>query len=585
MTRVKDFVMQTARTHYKHKLSVNCCIGMRPCIVGSPVIASLVFSVIIGTRPIHSWNNAHQRRHSSVNPPMVRTVHWSQNIRSKQCNFLCAQRNRALQLPALPEAASVVVPSLLGTFGSSIGSVFILAIIVLIHESGHYLAAKRFGIAVEEFSIGFGPKIFGTANPEQEEFNLRWIPLGGYVRFPENYNMTLARELQLVDLLASEDFIRQRQPGLMEQIVNALSLGFVEDFLWQKEKQRRQKELQNQLRLEQSLPWWKRFGVKKANTGKDVGTEIEYYDDPSLLQNRPWVERAIVLSGGVIFNLLLAFCIYFGQINIGPGLPVPTFDNGIVVASPPRRDAAANGLLRQGDIILRVNGIDVMPSHSAPSVYASQKAITEFISQIRSTPEGESMTLTIVHPNEKKPVDVSVQPKRSSVNGPVTIGTLLAPNYKQTDLVQTKNPLQAAMFAFQYVLTTTQETAHGVLALIAMFLSGLMGGGSTGASAGVAQVAGPLGLIRTGSDVVASQDGTAIFLFMAAISVNLAVINSLPLPALDGGQLLFVLSEAVTGRKVNQRVQEQLTAVAVLFLLLVSASTFVGDLNAVFTGR
>jgi len=228
-----------------------------------------------------------------------------------------------------------------------------------------------------------------------------------------------------------------------------------------------------------------------------------------------------------------------------------------------------------------------MSSSSAPSVTASQAAITKFISQIRSTPEGESLTLTIVHPNQKnKPVDVVVQPKRSSTNGPLTIGTLLAPNYKQTDLLQTKNPIQAAIFAFQYVLTTTQDTANGILALIVMFLSGLMGGASSnGAAAGVAQVAGPLGLIRTGSDVVASQDGTAIFLFMAAISVNLAVINSLPLPALDGGQLLFVLSEAVTGRKVNQRFQEQLTAVAVLFLLLVSASTFVGDLNAAFTGR
>jgi membrane-associated protease RseP (regulator of RpoE activity) len=566
---------------------IRCRRGMRTCIIDIPVIALLVLSVISATRPVQAWYNARpQRCHSRLNPSIVPTAHWSQKIQSKQCIVLCSPPTRALHLPALPEAASAVVPSLLGTFGSSIGSIFILAVIIIIHESGHYLAAKRFGIAVEEFSIGFGPKIFGTSNPEQEEFNLRWIPLGGYVRFPENYNVTLARELQQVDLLASEDFIRQRRPGLLEQIVNALSLGFVEDYLWQKEKKRRQNELQNQLQFEQSLPWWKRFGVKKTSKAvKDVGTEIVYYDDPSLLQNRPWVERAVVLSGGVIFNLLLAFAIYFGQINFGPGLLVPTFDNGIVVASPPRTDAAANGVLRQGDVILRANGVDFMPPSSEPSLTTSQKAITEFISQIRSTPEGEAITLTVVHPNQKAPVDVSVQPKRSSENGPLTIGTLLAPNYKQMDVVKSKNPFQAAAFAFHYVLTTTQETANGVLALIVMFLSGFVNGGSSTASAGVAQVAGPLGLIRTGSDVVASQDGTAIFMFMAAISVNLAVINSLPLPALDGGQLLFVLSEAVSGRKVNQRVQEQLTAVAVLFLLLVSASTFVGDLNAVFTGR
>jgi membrane-associated protease RseP (regulator of RpoE activity) len=73
-----------------------------------------------------------------------------------------------------------------------------------------------------------------------------------------------------------------------------------------------------------------------------------------------------------------------------------------------------------------------------------------------------------------------------------------------------------------------------------------------------------------------------IVLFTAAISINLAVINSLPFPALDGGQLVFVLTEALTGRRVNQRFQENVTAVAVLFLLLVSLSTFVGDLKSVF---
>lgn len=556
-----------------------------------PALLFLILFCVGGSSPIHAWihQNAVPRLqvHSSVHPSIPSVHILSGKRQASPFSPRFCRQTLGKSLYALPQAAAAA-PSLLGTLGSSIGSIFILAIIILIHESGHYLAAKRFGIAVEEFSIGFGPKIVGTANPEEEEFNLRWIPLGGYVRFPENYNTTLARELQQADLLASEEFIRQRQPALFEQIVNALSLGFVEDYLWQTEKKRRQQEVKSQQELEQSLPWWKRFGRRKAlKAVRDLATDVEYYDDPSLLQNRPWVERAVVLSGGVIFNLILAFVIYFGQINIGPGLPIPTFDNGIVVASPPRVDAAANGVLRQGDIILRVNGADVMSSASAPSVTASQAAITKFISQIRSTPEGESLTLTIVHPNQKnKPVDVVVQPKRSSTNGPLTIGTLLAPNYKQTDLLQTKNPIQAAIFAFQYVLTTTQDTANGILALIVMFLSGLMGGASSnGAAAGVAQVAGPLGLIRTGSDVVASQDGTAIFLFMAAISVNLAVINSLPLPALDGGQLLFVLSEAVTGRKVNQRFQEQLTAVAVLFLLLVSASTFVGDLNAAFTGR
>ena len=104
----------------------------------------------------------------------------------------------------------------------------------------------------------------------------------------------------------------------------------------------------------------------------------------------------------------------------------------------------------------------------------------------------------------------------------------------------------------------------------------------TGGNSGTgAQVSGPIGLIKTGSDVVATKDWTAVLLFAAAISINLGVINSIPLPALDGGQLVFVLAEAVTGRKVDQRFQEGITGVAVLFLLLLSAGTFVGDLSSI----
>jgi membrane-associated protease RseP (regulator of RpoE activity) len=479
---------------------------------------------------------------------------------------------------------------LLGAVLSPIGSILILATIVLIHESGHFLAAKRFGIAVEEFSIGFGPKILGFV-AGQDEFNLRWIPLGGYVRFPENYNTTLARDIQQADMVASEEYIRSRGPGFIEQILNALSLGFLEDQIWQNEKKRRIQELNDRRQQEPLLPWWKRFGNKKPKTSfMDVGAEIEYYDDPSLLQNRPWFERAVVLSGGVIFNLLLAFVIYFGQISVGPGIPIPTFDSGIVVASMPPPDAAASGVLRQGDIILRVNGVDVMPTStvsSKPSVYESQKAISDFIAKIRATPNGEALVLTIAHPTKQNRnvdsvtpvVDVIVQPKRSTANGPMTIGTLLSPNYVQTGVLKTSNPMEAANLAAQYVSSITLETANGILSLIATFLFGSIGGGSSSVAG---QVSGPLGLLRTGSEVVASQDWTTVLLFSAAISVNLAVINSLPLPALDGGQLVFVLSEAITGKKVNQQFQERVTAVAVLFLLLVSASTFVGDLNAVF---
>ena len=84
--------------------------------------------------------------------------------------------------------------------------------------------------------------------------------------------------------------------------------------------------------------------------------EIKYYDDPNLLQNRPWQERAIVLSGGVVFNIILAFLCYFGELTAGRGLPRPVFDSGAVVSATPSAESPAYGVLKRGDIILGVNG-------------------------------------------------------------------------------------------------------------------------------------------------------------------------------------------------------------------------------------
>jgi membrane-associated protease RseP (regulator of RpoE activity) len=531
-----------------------------------------------------STNGRRRRRcRSTINTPWI--------ISNKPSLGLFEVANPpSLSSTALPAVAAVAAASTITTTLSSVaqplGSLAILAFIVLVHESGHFLAAKNFGIAVSEFSIGFGPKLLGFARKTNqnddtdtgfavEEFNLRALPLGGYVRFPENYNVTLARLVELQEFKASEDFIRQRQPTLGAQVANALTLGFLEDKLWNDEKQRRRQQATVAM-PQTSVPWWKPWAKKSpTSAAENVVPEIEYYNDPNLLQNRPWFERAVVLCGGVVFNLLLAFCIYFGQINAGPGIVVPTFADGIVVTANPTLNAAASGKLRQGDVILQVNGVPVTAS-SSPSPYEAQRAVSDFVARIRATPEGQSLQLTVLHPNEQKPSLIVVQPQRQE-NG-MRIGASLSPNFVQTQRLQSSNPIEAARLAAQYAASLTAETASGLAAFGASLVFGSTSGSGGG---GMGQVSGPLGLIQSGSSVVATRDWSAVLLFTAAISINLGVINSFPLPALDGGQLLFVLAEAVTGRKVNQRFQERLTGIAVLFLVFVTASTFVGDLTSI----
>lgn len=529
--------------------------------------------------------------------------------------------NTALNLA--PLAAATAVSS---SISGPIGSISVLAFVILIHEAGHFLAARSFGISVQEFSVGVGPKIAGFTrggssssssdsssskndgtNDNEDgvedgiEFNLRAIPLGGYVRFPENYNATVEFEMER-EADSKRDEIRrivqeQREKngssapggtsgGLLSSVRN-----FIQEDTISKEERVAALELMAvdlQKKESKNTNWFTSlFNTKKAN---DAGTEravtieedgtvtvppIEYYNDPDLLQNRPWTQRAVVLVGGVVFNILLAFSLYFGELTVGPGLIKPAFDQGAVVSSIPKVNGASVGILNRGDLILGINGKSI--SSTAPSAYEAQEAISDLIANIRATPQGESIHLSVLKQNSKTPSEIDIKPKpidADDANSPLSIGVMIAPNFIGQQVIKADSVVDAVKIASVEVSDLTSQTATTILSYIGTMLSG-------GAAPAGQSLSGPIGVIKAGSDVVSTNNIAAVIGFAAAISINLAVVNSLPLPALDGGQLLFVMAEAVTGRKIDQRTQESVTAATLLFLLIVTFSTAVGDISAI----
>jgi len=156
-----------------------------------------------------------------------------------------------------------------------------------------------------------------------------------------------------------------------------------------------------------------------------------------------------------------------------------------------------------------------------------------------------------------------------------SIGVLLGPNYLRTDIVHASSPIDAISKAGSAVYELTSETARAITGLLLSFISG------NGLPAG-ASMSGPIGVVKSGADVVSKSDFAAVVAFAASISINLAVVNALPLPALDGGQLAFVLAEAAAGRRIDQRVQEGINAGALLILLFISFGTAVGDVTSIF---
>ena len=216
----------------------------------------------------------------------------------------------------------------------------------------------------------------------------------------------------------------------------------------------------------------------------------------------------------------------------------------------------------------------------SPNVMQSQEAINEFIATIRKTSPGESLHLSIVQAAangagaSKGPVDIVVKPQPNSEKSQ-SIGLMLSPNYIRTDKIQAESLPDAVVKASKATSDITSATAKSLLTLL--------GNVFMGQGTGSQSVSGPIGLIKQGSDVVSSaasgRDIAAVVGFAAAISCNLAVVNSLPLPALDGGQLVFVLAEGLIGKKVDQKRQEEINALALFLLLAFSLNTAVGDVG------
>ncbi len=454
---------------------------------------------------------------------------------------------------------------------SPIGAITVLASIILVHEAGHYLAARSFNISVVEFSIGFGPKILGF-EAIGNEFNLRALPLGGFVRFPENYDLGKAEQQRGA---ARQAFMQRRQEEnwtAWQDTINILTFGFWDE----QRRQKRKRELAAMAATQETnnLSWWQR-ALKRPTRKPEPDPEdfeIDYFDDPNLLQNRPWQERAVVLSGGVVFNMLLAFVLYFGEINFGTGIPQPVFDSGVVVSQSPRPDGASAGILRQGDVILGINGHPV--TMTSPTPMGAQRQVSDVIGVIRETPSGESLKLKVLR--DSREFDITVKPQQAGTIQ--SIGVFLGPNFKEIKKIKSDDAIEAAQLAYRYLSQVVSQTFNGVLGLIGTLLMGQ--GPPPGQS-----VSGPIGLIKSGTEVVSTRDLTTVLLFAAALSVNLGVINALPLPALDGGQLVFVIAEAVTGKKVDQRLQESITSVAILLLLFVSVSTAFSDVGSILSGR
>ncbi len=337
-----------------------------------------------------------------------------------------------------------------------LATIFVLGILIFVHELGHFLVAKKSGIRVERFSLGFPPKMIGKKIGETE-YCISWLPLGGYVK------------------MAGEEPGREETKG---------------------------------------EPW-------------------EFMSKP------PGI-RALVIAAGPVMNLVLAVLVFWGIVFFAGVQDVHEESNQVGLVSP--GGPADKAGIKPGDKIVSINGVEMT------SFTQMREAIWQQVEkpvEVKWVRDGKEYTAQITTYKERL-----LDEKGEKVDvGKIGIG----PSFTKTKV--------GLIRSFAESINTTKF----ILVESVKFLFALVTG-----SASVKLLGGPIFIVETAGET-ARSGFVSLLSFLALLSINLSLVNILPIPVLDGGHLFFLLVEKIKGSpmSIKQRTAAQQIGLAFLVLLII----------------
>ena len=344
-----------------------------------------------------------------------------------------------------------------------VATIFVLGILIFFHELGHFLIAKKSGIRVERFSLGFPPKMIGKKIGDTE-YCLSWIPLGGYVK------------------MAGED-----------------------------------------------------------------PDETKIQGKPYEFMSKPVGIRALVVAAGPVMNLILAVFIFWGIIFFKGMQEIheESTQVGSVASGKPADQAG----IKPGDEIVSINGVEVTSFLEMAQIIYQQ---VEKPIEVKWLRDGKEYTAQIT----------TFKDKVLNEEGEITeVGKIgIGPSYTTIKVGFFKSFLEAV------------GTTIFILVESIKFLVGFITGTSS-----VKLLGGPLFIAQTAGQT-AKTGFVNLLGFMALLSVNLSLINLLPIPVLDGGHLLFLSIEKIKGSPLSLKQRAAMQQVGLAFLILVIIFVTYNDL-------
>lgn len=419
---------------------------------------------------------------------------------------------------------------LLNTLLSNAWSIFLVVLFfggsIFVHELGHFLAARRRGVHVERFSIGFGPAIFSWRGRDGVEYRVSWIPLGGYVLLPQLADLGPIEGQSAVDVekLPPVSYATRMivfVAGAFFNILFAFALATIIWLIGQPESNETATTRIGYVSATLELPDGRRVPSPAAEAGLKIGDVIRSIDGNAVSNWRD-IQYLIGLGSGKTSDgqREALFAIERGSqmldISVHPKLVGEEKDRRVGIAPgyelivqqiTPSTHGAQAGFM-PGDQILSLDGVPIL------------SASTYF----------ELLETSAKHP-------VTVQIKRSS-----TVVTLTIPARPETKSGSNLGLILTTGFKMTHPTPLGQITEH-----ITMTFRTLWSLINPHSDIGLSKVSGPVGIVRIFHS--AAEAGIRISLIFAIlVNVNLAVFNLLPIPVLDGGQMLFATIGRLRGR-------------------------------------
>jgi regulator of sigma E protease len=442
-----------------------------------------------------------------------------------------------------------LIPQFGGLIYTIIAFVVALSVIVAVHEYGHYIVGRWSGIHAEVFSIGFGPVLWSRVDRRGTRWQIAALPFGGYVKFLGDSNAASGKDGDAMAAAQSDPVELRRTmhgaplwartatvaAGPVFNFVLSI-LVFAAIFMWRGAVA--DPFTVGEIR---DLPQ----GVYSIQAGDEIvaieGIEVPAFDDgdawKAFQQELPVIEpmRYSIRRDGQAMDV------------DGPYLYPPY----VVRVAP--RSAAMDAGFQPDDVLISVDGAPVF-------------AFDQLKERVESS-DGRELNVKLFR--DGAPVDVVLAPRRTDEPDPEggfrTVWRIgIAGGMAFSPATEVAGPVQALVGGASQTVEIVSRSLSGLYHMIIGTIS-------------TCNIAGPIGIAETSGDM-ASQGISDFIAFIAMLSTAVGLVNLFPIPALDGGHLVFYAYEAATGRPPNDKAMQVLMVVGITLILSVMLFAIANDL-------